>query len=146
MDQNIQDFINGKRIAVVGASRDSKKFGNSAYKELKQRGYQVFAVNPATTEIDGDPCYPNLTALKDKVDGVLLTVPPAKGMEVLREAAQVGMHNVWIQQQGDSPEELALARQLGLNVVSGKCILMYATPVRSFHKWHRGFNKLVGKL
>jgi predicted CoA-binding protein len=88
----------------------------------------------------------HLAALKDEVDGVLVTVPPAKGMEVLREAAQEGRRNVWIQQQGDSPEELALARQLGLNVVSGKCILMYATPVRSFHKWHRGFNKLVGKL
>jgi len=146
MDQNIQDFIDGKRIAVVGASRDSKKFGNTAYKELKQRGYQVYAVNPSATEINVDPCYPNLAALKDKVDGVLVTVPPAKGMEVLHEASQVGLRNVWIQQQGDSPEELALASQLGLNVISGKCILMYAAPVRSYHKWHRGFIKLVGKL
>jgi hypothetical protein len=39
-----------------------------------------------------------------------------------------------------------LGKQLGLNMVSGKCIMMYAEPVRSIHKWHRGFMKLIGRL
>lgn len=46
----------------------------------------------------------------------------------------------------DLPELVALGKQLGLNLLHGKCILMYAEPVRSFHKWHRGFMKLIGKL
>lgn len=146
MNQAIQDFIDGKRIALVGASRSEKKFGNMAYKELKQRGYQVFAINPSANEIDGDPCYPNLAALPGKVDGIVITVPPEQGMVALREAAQEGIHNVWVQQQADSPELLAAGRELGLNLVSGKCILMYAQPVRSFHGWHRAFVKLFGKL
>jgi hypothetical protein len=146
MDQAIQDFISCKRIAVVGASRNEKKFGNMAFKELKQRGYQVFAVNPQASDIDGQPCYPNLKALEGQVDGVLITVPPDRGIHALQEAAELGIHRVWVQQQADSPELLAAGKELGLNLVTGKCILMYAPPVRSFHGWHRAFVKLFGKL
>ena len=146
MNQEINDFINCKRIAVVGVSRDAKKFGAMAYKELKERGYQVFAVNPAIQEVLGDPCYPNLTALKGKIDGVLITVPPEKGLPALQEAASIGVCNIWIQQQADSPELIKAGQDLHLNMVTGKCILMYAPPVGSFHGWHRGFVKLFGKL
>jgi hypothetical protein len=146
MDQAINDFITCKRIAVVGASRDTKKFGSMAYKELKERGYQVIAVNPAAEEVQGDPCYPNLTAVKGEIDGVLITVPPEKGLQVIQEAASLGLRNVWIQQQAESPELISTGKDLNLNMVTGKCILMYAPPVRSFHGWHRGFVKLFGKL
>ena len=46
MNQEIQDFIQGKRYALVGVSRSGKKFGNIALTELKARGYQVFVVHP----------------------------------------------------------------------------------------------------
>jgi predicted CoA-binding protein len=146
MNQAIQDFINCKNIAVVGVSRNATKFGNLAYKELKQRGYQVYAVNPAMKEFQGEPCYPDLSALQGKVDGVLLTVRPDQGKAVLEEASRVGIKNVWVQQQADNPALLESGRQLGLNLVSGKCILMYAPPVHSFHKFHRTINMIFGKL
>lgn len=146
MNQAINDFINGKRIAVVGVSRNAKKFGNAIYTELKQRGYQVFAVNPSINEIAGDPCYPNLKALQGKIDGVLVCVPSSKGETVLREAAELGLHNVWLQQGADSPKLIKLGSELGLNMVSRKCILMYAPPVRSFHKFHRAIAKLFSQL
>ena len=146
MNQAINDFINGKRIAVVGVSRNVKKFGNTIYTELKQRGYRVFAVNPTINEIAGDPCYPNLKALQGKIDGVLVCVPSSKGETVLREAAELGLHNVWLQQGADSPKLIKLGSELGLNMVSRKCILMYAPPVRSFHNFHRAIAKLFGQL
>jgi predicted CoA-binding protein len=146
MDQAIQDFINGKRIAVVGVSRDPKKFGNTAFTELAARGYQVFPVHPAAQEIAGAKCYPNLTALRGQVDGALVVVPPEQAALVLREAASIGLKNVWLQQGAESPEVLALARDLGLNLVAKKCVLMYAPPVRSFHGWHRFFAGLFGQL
>jgi hypothetical protein len=146
MDQAIEDFINNKNIAVVGVSRNASKFGNLAYKELKERGYQVYAVNPALKEFQGEPCYPDLSALQGKVDGVLLTVHPDQGLAVLEEASRVGIKNIWVQQQADSPALLESGRQLGLNLISGKCILMYAPPVRSFHKFHRVINQVFGKL
>lgn len=146
MEQAIQDFINGKRIAVVGASRSGKKFGNTALTELAARGYQVFLVHPSAAEIDGMQCYPNLTALQGQIDGALVVVPPLQAMAVLREAAAIGLKNVWLQQGAESPEVLALAQELGLNMVTKRCVLMYAPPVRSFHAWHRGFAKLFGQL
>jgi len=146
MDSTIQEFITGKRIALAGASRTGKKFGNSAYKELIGRGYEVYLVHPEASAIEGDPCYPNLASLPDKVDGLLVCLPASQGMGMLKQAADQGVRNVWIQQGADSPELLALGRDLGLNLVSGKCILMYAPPVRSIHRFHRGFVKLIGQL
>lgn len=146
MTQAIQDFIESKRLALIGVSRDEKKFSRMAYKELKARGYQVYAVNPAVDQIDGEPCYPDLMPLREKIDGVLVAVSSGQVLQVLRQAAEIGVKNVWLQQQTESPEAISLGQQLGLNLVSGKCILMYAPPVRSYHAWHRGFMRVFGRL
>jgi predicted CoA-binding protein len=146
MNQAIQDFVDGKRVAVVGASRSGKKFGNAICAELKQRGYQVFIVHPQAQEIDGQRCYPNLMALQGQVDGVVICVPPQQAGQALRDAAGAGVKNIWLQQGAQSPEVMAVAGQLGVQPVTGKCILMYAQPVRSFHAWHRAFAKVFGQL
>ncbi len=145
MDQAIQEFVQEKRYAIVGVSRSGKKIGNAIYKELRARGYQVFIVHPQAEEIEGEPCYPNLAALKGHVDGVIVNVPPGKAVQVVRDAAASGMQKIWLQQGAESDEVLAVARKLGLHPVSKRCILMYAQPVRSFHKFHATFNKLFGK-
>jgi predicted CoA-binding protein len=146
MNRTIQDFINCKRLAVVGVSRSGRKFGNMALAELKARGYEAIPVHPSAREIGGELCYPSLAALRGRVDGVWVCVPPQQAAQVLREAADAGLRNVWLQQGAESPEVLALARELGLNFVHGKCVLMYASPVHSYHGWHRMFVKLVGQL
>lgn len=110
MDQAIRDFIEGKRLALVGASRDEKKFGQMAYKELKARGYQVYAVNPAVDQIDGELCYPDLKPLRGKIDGVLVAVPSGQVLQILRQAAEFGVKNVWLQQQTESPEAISLGQ------------------------------------
>ena len=79
MDQKIQEFVQAKRLAVVGVSHTSTKFGNAIYTELKARGFDVFGVNPSLDQIGGDKCYPNLAALAGKVDGVVICVTPQKG-------------------------------------------------------------------
>jgi hypothetical protein len=146
MDQAVQDFIDGNRIALVGMSRSGKKFGNMASKELKERGYQVCPVHPEAEQIDGERCYASLASIESGVDGVLVVVPPERSGQVLKDAADAGIRNVWLQQGAESPEILALGEELDLNLVSKKCILMYAPPVGSFHGIHRFFVKLFGKL
>jgi uncharacterized protein len=146
MNQAIIDFVEGKRVAVLGASRTGKKFGNTVVTELKQRGYEVSIVHPEAKEIDGQPCSSNLVALKGQVDGVLICLPPGKAVQALRDAADAGIRNVWLQQGAETPDSITLAGELGLNLVTGKCILMYAQPVGSFHAWHRAFARLVGQL
>jgi uncharacterized protein len=146
MNQAIQNFIQGKRIAVVGVSRNKRKFGNTIYNELKQRGYQAFAVNPSMPEIAGDVCYPDLAALKGKLDGAVLCLHPRQAEGVIRQAAEVGVRNVWLQQGAGTESLIKLGRELGLNLTAGKCILMYAPPVTSFHNFHRFFARLFGRL
>ncbi len=146
MNQAIQDFVACRSIAVVGASRGGKKFGNAAAKELQTRGYQVFIIHPEAQEIDVQPCYPNLSALRGQIDAVFISVPAVQAAAVMREAASLGIRHVWLQQGAESSELLALGEELGLSLVSKKCVLMYAPPVKSYHGWHRGFVKMVGKL
>lgn len=146
MKHVIEEFITSKRIVVVGLSRNGKKFGNSVLTELSKRGYEVFAVHPEAEEIGGTRCYPNLIALRGMVDAVVICISPGRVPDVLREAAAIGLKNVWLQQGAESPGAIAQAKELKLNLVAGKCILMYAPPVEGFHAWHRAFYRLFAKL
>ncbi len=145
MDQKIQDFVASKRIAIVGASSVREKFGNSAAKELAERGYDVVYVHPTAKEIDGQPVYRDLAAVKDKADAVWICIPAEGGEALLRQAAEAGFKNVWLQQGASTPELLEVGEELNLDLVSGKCILMYAEPVGSFHKFHQVIWKLIGQ-
>ncbi len=146
MNPLIDNFINSKRIAVAGMSRTGKKFGNMAVKELKNKGYEIFPVHPEAQEIDGMTCYPNLKSLSGKVDGVWISVPAKNVPPLLEEAAQIGLKNIWVQQGAWSTEVQQKIDELKLQVVSKKCILMYAPPVKSVHKFHRSIVGIFGKL
>lgn len=144
MNENIQTFIDGKRMALVGASRKGGKMGNTVLKELTERGYAISPVHPESESIDGVKCYPNLQALTGQVDGVVVNVPPARSLQVLKDANEAGIKNVWLQMGASSDEVEQLGKDLGLNVTTGKCILMYAGEVTSIHKVHRLW-KLIGQ-
>lgn len=145
MDQIIQEFIDQKKIIIVGASRQGNKFGNSAARELEQRGYEVYFVHPEAKEIDGHPTYPHLGAVSHLAQTLWVNIPAERGAQVLKEAAKAGLTRVWLQQGADSPGLVTLGSELGLQLVSGKCILMYAEPVRSVHKFHQVIWKWIGK-
>lgn len=137
MEQAIRDFISQKNIALIGLSRKKNKFGNSAYKELKLRGYNVYAIHPSETEIDGIPCFPDLASVKEKVEGVFVSVSRQNILPILYDISSLGLKNVWLQQGCETAEIISEAKKLKLNLVAKKCILMYAEPVKSFHKFHR---------
>ncbi len=144
--QEVKDFLAQGRLAVVGVSRNPKKFGSYAYRELKVRGYRLFPVNRNIESLEGERCYSNLASLPEPVEGVLIVVPPAETEQVVREAAEAGIHRVWMQQGSESPAAIQFCQTHGIQVVSGECILMFAEPVRSFHSAHRWFWRLLGKM
>ena len=142
----IDDFIKHKNLAIVGLSRSGKKFSNMAAKELQAKGYQLFPVNPHAAEIDGQKCYPNLQALAGMVDGALVMVPPKEATALINDAAEAGITRIWLQQGAESQEAIDWCAQKGIALVHGECILMFAEPVKSFHRFHRWIWKLIGKL
>ena len=146
MSQSIDAFSQFRRLAVVGVSRARRKYGNYAYRELKARGLDVMAVHPEMTSVQGDACFKSLAELPRPVDGVLVCVRPEKVPEVLRQAAAAGIRRAWLQQGAESDAAAKLAAQLGIALVQGECILMHASPVRGFHRLHRGLWRLLGRL
>jgi predicted CoA-binding protein len=142
----VADFTAQQKFAVVGISRKGRKFGNMAFKELKQQGYRLFPVNPNAETIEGERCYPSLSALPEPVDGVLIVVPPAETEKVVREAAAAGIKRVWMQQGAESPEAIRFCQENGLEVIHGECILMFTEHSAFFHRAHRWVWGLLGKL
>jgi len=142
----VDDFLAQRTLAVVGVSRDPKKFGNSVYRDLKGKGYKLYPVNPKAEEIEGDRCYANLSALPEPVDGVLVVVPSAETEQVVQDAARSGIPRVWMQQGAESEAAIEFCRANGISEVHGECILMFAQPQAFFHKPHKWVWGLMGKL
>ena len=70
MPSNIDKALSQKHWAVIGVSKNSAKYGNKVYCQLKKAGYSVYAINPGLESINGDPCYPSLAALPTVPDAV----------------------------------------------------------------------------
>jgi predicted CoA-binding protein len=141
----IDQFVSQPAMALVGVSRSGKKFGNLAYRELSAKGYRVYPIHRAGGMAAGAHCYTRFAALPERVNAVLVVVPPAQAAMVVREAAQAGIQHVWLQQGAESSEVLKICDELGLTVVSGECILMYTQPT-GYHKAHRWLWQILGKL
>jgi predicted CoA-binding protein len=144
--QEIQDFVSQKTIAMAGLSRDENAFSSSVRKELEIKGYRILPINPNAASIGGEACYPSLSALPQRADAVLVVTPPAESEKIVREAAALGIRRVWLQQGSVSEAAIAACAEHGLSSVSGKCIMMFAEPVGSFHAVHRWFAKVFGRL
>jgi len=142
----IQEFMSQETLAVAGASRSTNKFGSIVYRDLKSKAYRVFAVNPHADMIDGDPAYPDLEHLPEKVGGLVLIVPPAVTETMVRQAAQAGIRRVWMQPGAESAAAVAFCQENGISVIEGECIMMFAGPVKFPHSFHRWINRVSGKL
>jgi uncharacterized protein len=142
----VDNFINQKTFAVVGASRDKRKFGNTIYTELKKKRYKVYPVNPGADEIDGDKCYANMKEIPEKPDAIILSVKPEKAEAVIKEAVEIGIKNIWMQQGSESDETINYCKENNINVIHNECVLMFMEPVGSVHKFHRFLWSLLGKL
>jgi len=121
----INAFLSKKNIfAVVGASRDPKKYGHQVYKDLKNSGYEVYAVNPNADEVLGDKSYPNLESLPVKPDVVDVVVPPKVTEEAVKTCKKLGIRKVWMQPGSESEKAIKFCEQNGIDVVHGACVMI----------------------
>jgi uncharacterized protein len=99
--QNVKEaavaFLSHQRVAVTGVSRTPETHGsNNVYRRLRDRGYQVFAVNPNADEVEGDPCYQDLKSIPGGVQAVVIGTRPEIGEDTMRECAELGIKHVWM--------------------------------------------------
>lgn len=142
----VEGFLDHRTLALVGASRSGRGFGNVVLRELRARGWKVIPVHPEAASLEGERCVPGLAALPEPVGGVIVSVPPETAVRVVREAAAAGITRVWLQRGAQSPAAEQIARAAGMTVVSGECVLMFAEPVSGIHRFHRALRRWFGTL
>src|SRR3990172_10588094 len=94
----------GASIAVIGATDRPGKYGGIIYRDLKAKGYKVFAVNPYRQTVDGDPCWRSVGELAETPTMANFVIPAARGLLVLDECEQAGISNIWVQPGAESPQ------------------------------------------
>jgi predicted CoA-binding protein len=145
------EFLANKRIAVTGVSRMPKGHGsNVVYKRLRERGYEVFAVNPNADELEGDPAYHDLRSIPGGVEAVVIGTRPEVAEQTMRECAELGIKHVWMHRgPGAGSVSTAAAeygRQQGITVIDGGCPCMFAPTADFGHKAMRFIFTLAGNV
>ena len=140
----IEKFLDSRKFAIAGVSRNEKKFGGAIFKELKGKGFDLYPINPNAENIQGIKCYKSVSELPKEVSRLLIITPKAESTAVAQEAIEKGIEMVWIQQKSDTPEAVEVIEKAGISLISKKCIMMFADPVKGVHGFHRAIAKLFG--
>jgi uncharacterized protein len=139
MNEAASAFLTNKRIAVTGVSRKPKEHGaNTVYKRLRDRGYEVFAVNPNTDRVEGDHSYHDLKNIPGGVDAVVIATAASHADDTMRECAELGIHQVWMH-RGPGPGSVSktattYGRDHGITVIDGGCPCMFGPTADFGHK------------
>jgi predicted CoA-binding protein len=148
----IDDFLAQRRIAVAGVSREAggAHGGNVVYRRLRERGYEVFAVNPNADTVEGDPCYHDLRSIPGGVDAVVIATSPAVAPSVAEACKELGITRVWMHRSFSggsvSAEANAVCRDNGITCIAGGCPLMYGAASDGGHRFMRRVAGLIGAL
>ncbi len=145
------DFLTHKRVAVTGVSRQAKDHGaNVVYKRLRERGYDVFAVNPHADEVEGDHCYHDLREITDGVEAVVIGTRPQLADATMHECAELGIKHVWMHRGPGpgsvSPTAAAYGREQGIHVIDGGCPCMFGPTAYPGHQAMRVVFSLTGNV
>ena len=151
VDHAIDDFLGQRRIAVAGVSRTPEAHGgNIIYKRLRERGYEVFPVNPNAETVEGDRCYHDVRSIPGGVDAVVIATRPEVAESVARECKDLGITRVWMHRSfgggSVSAEAHEYCRANGIASIAGGCPLMYGPTSDGGHRVMRWFAGLMGKL
>jgi uncharacterized protein len=145
------EFLAHRRVAVTGVSREPKDHGaNVVYKRLRERGYEVFAVNPNADEVEGDHCYHELRSIPGGVEAVVIATKPETAEQTMRECAELGIRHVWMHRgpgAGSVSETAAdYGREHGIAVIAGGCPCMFGPTADAGHKAMRVILTMSGNV
>lgn len=147
----VEDFFAQRRVAVVGVSR-RKKYSpaNLIYRKLRDAGYQAVPINPHSEVVEGSRCYPDLGAVPDGVDAVVVVTRPETTEEIVRQCAELGISRVWLHRSfgrgSVSPAAVNFCREHKMAVIPGGCPMMFCQPVDLGHRCLRWFLRMTGSL
>ena len=112
-----------RRVAVIGASTDRRKFGNKAVRAFLRQGYDVVPIHPHETSVEGLKAYRSVLDVPGPIDMATVYLPPEVGLSVIAEVARKGIAEVWLNPGAESPALVAAARALGLSPIEACSIV-----------------------
>jgi len=125
-DARLKEILGTPRVvAVVGMSSKRDRPSNEVGLYLKGHGFTIIPVHPKEKEIDGMRVYPDLLSIPREADVEIvdLFVAGERAAPLVEQAARIGASIVWFQPGAEHPPSEARARELGLEVISGKCTM-----------------------
>lgn len=140
----LDDLLNPRSIAVVGASDDPTRIGGRPVSHLINQRFDgaVYPVNPRRETVQGLKAYAALADIEGDVDFVLVAVPAAGVAEVVRQAAAKRAKTVMVLSSGFAEvdaegvamqdELTALARETGVRIVGPNCLGAFNSAARFF--------------
>ena len=139
IDEAASAFLAKKRVAVTGVSRTPRQHGsNTVFKRLRDRGYDVFAVNPNAEQVEGDRAYPDLRSIPGGVEAVVIGTRPELADGTMRECAELGIEHVWMHRSygagSVSSSATTYGREHGITVIDGGCPCMFEPTADFGHK------------
>ena len=145
-----EQFLKLPVIAIVGVSSTKKDAANYIYEKLTKAGKKVYPVNPNAKEIEGNPCFPDLSAVPEKPDGVIIATNPKVTLSIVEECASLDIKNAWIHKSIDngsySKEAEQFCKENGIELIPAGCPMMYCKPVDFPHKCIKWILHATGML
>ncbi len=118
------ELSNVKKIAIVGASEDRRKYGNKIVRDLLSKGFEVYPVNLRSETIEGIRCYRDVEELPKDIDLIVFVVPPEIGIQVAEKAIKMGFKRLWFQPGAGSKQIEDLVKNNGVEYSIGRCIMI----------------------
>ncbi|MBB6217742.1 putative CoA-binding protein [Anaerosolibacter carboniphilus] len=115
-----QEMLNEKKWAVVGDVLNPSKFACIIKNRLIGNGYQVFPVNPRSQSPE---VYHSLGEIKEGIDVIDLCINPHTGLDIVKEAAALGIEKIFIQPGAESEEIIDFCKEKNLQNYLG-CVLV----------------------
>ena len=138
MPGSVATFLQGRRIAVAGVSRSSAQPANAIFRKLAASGYEVFPINPKTSEVEGARCYPDVASIPKPLDGVVIVTPPEASIDVVRQCIDAGVRRVWFHRSvgvgSVSADAVRACEAHGIECIAGGCPLMFCEPIDFGHR------------
>ena len=146
--QQVHNFLDHKRFAFVGVSREPKDFSRTLFREFLARGYQAVPVNPDAREIDGQPCFARLQEIQPPVEEALFMTAPAVTDTLVRDCPSAGIKCVWMFRGAGkgaaTPDAIQYCQSNGMEVIPGECPFMFLPGGAWFHRFHGFVRKITG--
>ena len=110
-------------IAIVGASNKPERDSYKVMKFLQDFGYRIFPVNPNILDarILGQECYPDLSAIKERIDMVDVFRAKEHIISILNDAIKIKAKVFWMQEGLYCEEAEKIGNNMGLKVIMNQC-------------------------